>query len=142
MTDNGPRGRVALVPAASQGLGYAIASELARAGCRVAICSRDQTRIDLAAAAIAKDTGAEVRPAAVDLLDSSALTRWVEDVRTAIGSPEILIANCGGPPPLAVRDTSDRDFAASFDLVFFSAMRLIRAVLPGMLEAGWAVSSA
>ncbi len=137
MTQHDLRGRVALVPAASRGLGRAIARELALLGCTVAICSRNETEIELAATAIHKETGSAIVPAAVDVADKSSVARWVRDVRTSVGPAEILITNSGGPPPATVRDSSDEDFSAAFELVFFSAVRLIRAVLPDMLDLGW-----
>ncbi|MDH3199176.1 MAG: SDR family NAD(P)-dependent oxidoreductase, partial [Candidatus Krumholzibacteria bacterium] len=50
--DLGIEGRAAAVAAASQGLGFACALELAREGAAVAVCSRDCDRVDAAAARI------------------------------------------------------------------------------------------
>lgn len=58
--DLGLRGRVALVAAASSGIGYAAAVELAREGAQAFICSRDEQRVTKAAARIGDETGAHV----------------------------------------------------------------------------------
>jgi 3-oxoacyl-[acyl-carrier protein] reductase len=132
-----PGRRVALVPAASQGLGLACAHALARSGATVAMCSRRPDRIRAAADQVAATTGATVLAAAVDLTSAEAISAWVAEVTATAGPPLILVANAGGPPPATAAGSTDDDFAGAFDLVFYSAIRLIRAVLPGMRAAGW-----
>src|SRR5206468_2809801 len=58
--DLGIRGKVALVAAASQGMGRATALALAREGCKVAICARNEGPLQATVKAIRKETGAEV----------------------------------------------------------------------------------
>ncbi|MGI0149300.1 MAG: SDR family NAD(P)-dependent oxidoreductase, partial [Thermoplasmata archaeon] len=58
--DLGLQGKVALVAAASQGMGRATALALAREGCKIAMCARNQGPLDAAADAIRKETGAEI----------------------------------------------------------------------------------
>ncbi|PYT07751.1 MAG: hypothetical protein DMF49_07215 [Acidobacteria bacterium] len=65
--DLGLDGRAALVAAASEGIGRAVAQALAGEGCRIAICSRSKKRIDAAAEGIRRATGAEVISAVADL---------------------------------------------------------------------------
>ena len=67
----GLKGKRAIVMAASRGLGYASAMGLAREGCRLVICSRDQERIDAAAAAIRQQTGADVTALVADVSSAS-----------------------------------------------------------------------
>jgi 3-oxoacyl-[acyl-carrier protein] reductase len=137
MTESGRRACVAVVPAASQGLGLAIATELSRSGCRVAICSRNQESIERAAGMVSAETGGIVLPAAVDVTDGPSVDRWIGNVRETLGPPQILVTNSGGPALATILESTDADFRAAFDLVFFSALRLARAVLPGMRELGW-----
>ena len=75
--DLGLRGKAAVVAAASQGLGKAIAWELAREGADIAICSRDEGRIRAAAEAIRGDTGAEVHPFVCDLTKEEEVATFV-----------------------------------------------------------------
>jgi 3-oxoacyl-[acyl-carrier protein] reductase len=137
MTESAPSGRLALVPAASQGIGFAVARALAERGCTVAISSRRAGQIAEAARLIEAETGQRVHAAAVDLTAEAEISRWVRDVTEVLGPPAILVLNSGGPPPATVLETPDPAFTAAFELVFFSAVRLIRAVLPGMTAAGW-----
>ena len=58
--DLGIKNKVALVTAASQGLGKASALELAKEGVRLAICSRDKKKIEKTAKEIIDQTGSEV----------------------------------------------------------------------------------
>ena len=74
----GLKGRRAIVMAASRGLGYASALGLAREGCKLIVCSRDQSRIEAAAAAIKKETGAEVTALVADVSSASEAKRLVD----------------------------------------------------------------
>lgn len=134
--DLGLRGRVALVAAASQGLGHAIAAELAREGARVAICSRDEARIRAAASAIAEETGGEVMGVRADVTRPEDVQAFVEAAREAYGALHILVTNAGGPPAGGFEDVDDATWEATYGLTFLSAVRLIRACLPSMKEGG------
>jgi NAD(P)-dependent dehydrogenase (short-subunit alcohol dehydrogenase family) len=71
----GLKGKRALVLAASRGLGYASAMGLAREGCKLVICSRDQARIEAAAGAIRTETGAEVQALVADVSSGAEAKR-------------------------------------------------------------------
>jgi short-subunit dehydrogenase len=73
--DLGLKGKRALVLAASRGLGYACARGLAQEGCDLVICSRDEARIQSAAAQIRQDTGARVEALAADV-SNAAMADW------------------------------------------------------------------
>ncbi|MEE9593709.1 MAG: SDR family oxidoreductase [Thermoplasmata archaeon] len=135
--DLGLRGKAALVAAASQGLGKAIAWELAREGARVAMCSRDEGRIRAAAEAIREDTGAEVLPFVCDLTQEDEVSAFVAGAVEALGSVEILVTNAGGPPPGAFEEVDDDAWYRAYDLTYLSAVRLIREALPHMKETGY-----
>jgi 3-oxoacyl-[acyl-carrier protein] reductase len=135
--DLGLRGKTAVVAAASQGLGKAIAWELAREGARVALCSRDETRIQAAAQAIREDTGAEVLPFVCDLTRAEEVAAFVGGAVEALGSIEILVTNAGGPPPGAFDEVDDDAWYRTYDLTYLSAVRLIREALPHMKETGY-----
>src|SRR6201986_2059067 len=95
--DLGLTGRVALVTGASQGIGRAIAAELAREGARVAISSRSRGKIDAAAA---DPGGPRLGPAGfvLDSADLDAIDGMVAEVEGALGPVDILVCNTGGPP--------------------------------------------
>ena len=94
----GLKGKRALVLAASRGLGYACARGLAAEGCDVVICSRDQGRIDAAAAKIREETGARVHAVAANVNSEQEVRGLVEACVAEFGGLEIAVHNAGGPP--------------------------------------------
>lgn len=124
--------RVALVTAASRGLGYASAMALAQEGARVAICSRSKTRIHAAASRIAKTTGSTVIGIHADLTKQQHLRRLACHVENALGPIEIFVSNTGNPPagPFAV--TNDKDWELGASLCLRPPIVLCRHILPGM----------
>jgi 3-oxoacyl-[acyl-carrier protein] reductase len=130
--DLGLKGRVALVAAASQGLGRASAAALASEGARVAILSRRQQEIE----STAKEIGAEIG-VVCDLSSAESIAQAVLNVQQKLGDVSILVNNCGGPPPGTFDGITETQWYASFEQVFLSALRLTRAVLPAMRMARW-----
>src|SRR5690349_23703616 len=90
--------RIALVTAASQGLGYATALQLSREGALVAICSRDEARITAAADAIHAETRRPVLGIRADVSNAADIERLIARVVDEYGGLDILVANSGGPP--------------------------------------------
>ena len=135
--DLGLEGRCALVPAASAGIGKAIATALARDGCRVAICSRDRGRIDAAASEIHSVTGAEVLALKADITRPEEIDSWVCAAASHFGRVDILVTNAGGPPAGASGDADDAAWRGAVDLTLLSVVRLCRAVIPAMRHARW-----
>jgi 3-oxoacyl-[acyl-carrier protein] reductase len=135
--DYGIRGKTALVTAASRGLGRGCAEQLAAEGCRVAICGR---RSDVAASAaedIAGATGAEVTAFTADVGDAADIQRLLGDVCTAMGDPDILVTNAGGPPPGTFATTDLADYQKALALNLMSAVHLVHGVTPAMKAKGW-----
>jgi 3-oxoacyl-[acyl-carrier protein] reductase len=130
-------GRVAVVGGASAGLGYAVAEALAAEGARVLIVSRSQTNIDRAVARLRERAGEAVAGLAADLTDPAAPELVVATARQRFGPPAILVANGGGPPAMPAVDAGADDLEAACRLLLLPVQRLLRAVLPGMREAGW-----
>jgi 3-oxoacyl-[acyl-carrier protein] reductase len=130
--DLGLSGKVALVAAASKGLGRAIAEEFAREGARVAMCSREETAIKTAAEEIVRKTKADVLPIAADLSTREGCEAFVQTAVAKYGTVDILIVNAGGPPPGRFDDLDDEAWHKAVDLTLFSAVRLTRLALPIM----------
>jgi 3-oxoacyl-[acyl-carrier protein] reductase len=133
----GLRGRVALVAAASDGIGYASALELAREGARVFICSRDEGRVGDAAARITKETGAEATGVAADVTSDSDAERFVNAALDAAGRVDVLVTNAGGSPGSTFEETELEAYRRAFELNALSAIRLARLVVPVMRGRGW-----
>lgn len=135
--DFGLRGKVAFVAGASRGLGYEAALELAREGAHVALCSRDETAIQSAAAHIAAETGAEVLPLVVDVTHSDQVMQAVAETVARWNALHILVANAGGAPAGRFDDLNDEMWQHAIELNLLSNVRLIRAALPHLRSAAW-----
>jgi 3-oxoacyl-[acyl-carrier protein] reductase len=135
--DFGLKDRVAIVAAASRGIGYAAALELAREGARVFLCSRDQARAGEAAQKIHDETGATVAGMGADVTDDQAVERFVSVARERAGKIDILVTNAGGPPASTFAQTDLGMFRKAFELNALSAIRLAKLVLPGMCGQKW-----
>lgn len=131
--DLGLEGRVALVMAASRGIGRGIAATLARDGARVAIASRSAERLDEAAAEI----GALATPFVADTSDTEALAALPGKVAAALGPIEILVTNTGGPPLGSALEHDLADWEDAYRSLVLAPRVLAGAVIPGMRERGW-----
>ena len=135
--DLGINGKIALVTAASRGLGRGCAEQLAAEQCRVAICSRDEAAAKQAAEEIAGQTGAEVLGLGADVSKAENIGRLLEDVKQSLGDPEILVTNAGGPPPGTFASTALEEYEKALNLNLMSAVNLIHGVTPSMKANGW-----
>jgi 3-oxoacyl-[acyl-carrier protein] reductase len=134
--DLGLNGRVALVAAASRGLGKAVATALAEEGARVAIFSRKQEAIEAAAGEIRGRTGGEILPLAADVNDPDQLARVVRATVDRFGRLDILVNNAGGPPPGTFDTVAEEQWQQAIDLTLLSAVRLTRLALPHLRMQG------
>ncbi len=130
--DLGLKGKVALVAAASQGIGRATARALAREGCLVAICARNAAPLKEAAKAIHEETGADVLPIPADVSKLADATVFIDRARAAYGGVDILVVNAGGPPTGRFDALTEDQWAAAYNLTLLSAVRLIKAAAPAM----------
>lgn len=128
--DLGLNGRVAVVMAASRGLGRAVATALAAEGCDLAIASRDAGRIAATAAVIRAATGRRVISAAVDVTKADAIAAFAATVQDTYGRVDILINNGGGPPPGTFDSLDDAQWAGAAELLVMNVVRTTRAFLP------------
>jgi 3-oxoacyl-[acyl-carrier protein] reductase len=135
--DLGLKNRVAIVAAASRGIGFGCARELAREGARVFLCSRQAGAASNAAQRIHEETGADVAGFACDVTNDHDVQAFVNLVRERGGQIDICVTNAGGPPAKVFADTDLDVFRKAFELNALSAIRLAKLVLPGMLERKW-----
>ena len=128
-------GRVALVCAASQGLGRASAEALARAGVRVAICSRGGPALEAAAASL-RAAGGEVLAIKADLRRADDVARAIETTVATFGGLDILVTNTGGPPSGPFMTLDERAWIDAIDSLLLSVVRLCRGAIPHMQARG------
>jgi 3-oxoacyl-[acyl-carrier protein] reductase len=131
--DLGIEGKVALVTAASKGLGRGVAAALAREGCRVVICAREPERL----ARTAAELGDDVLAIPADVTAPDAPARLVDATVERFGGLDILVANVGGPPRTRALDVTDEGMLAAVNSNMLTSIRLVQAALPHMRAAGW-----
>jgi len=135
--DLGLKGRVAIVGGSSRGLGYAVAHELAAAGCNVVICARDAVAVADAAARIKAETGVHVVGVPANLSSREGIDTVTAAAREQVGAVDILVNNTGGPPAGPFESHTPDAWTAAVSLLLESVINLTRAVLPGMKERKW-----
>ena len=133
----GLRGKTALVGAASKGLGFAIARELAMEGATIVICARTKETLKAARDKLATDTGAKVYAIPADLSRYEDVKKVAATSLEKLGRIDILINNNGGPPAGVFETHDSATWQEAFDQTLRSAVEMTRAVLPGMKERRW-----
>lgn len=137
--DLGIDGKIALVLGASRGLGLATAKTLAREGARVAINGRDAERLESALADVKQvaryPEHCHALPA--DLADREAPAKLHTDVQAALGSPDILVNNGGGPPPGPIAEVDRETWETQFSQMVASLTDLSARALPAMRQNRW-----
>jgi NAD(P)-dependent dehydrogenase (short-subunit alcohol dehydrogenase family) len=120
-------GKRALVTGGGRGIGAACARELAAAGAKVVVCGRTAAELD----AVAADIGGET--IVVDLVDRVATDAMV----ARLGKVDILVNNAGVAESAALAKTSDAMWDRILELDATAPFRLVRALVPAMIAAGW-----
>src|SRR5262245_43175703 len=136
--DLGLRGKVALVTGANRGIGLAIALELAREGCDLAVCARNADTLAAAAERI-RALGVRVAAIPADVLQPADAQRFVEEAAGRLGGVDILINNAGKNVGRRLHEATDEEWRQTFDYNVFQAARLVRLVAPHMQigRAAW-----
>lgn len=135
--DLGLRGKVALVAAASRGLGRAIAEELAAEGASLVLCARRPGPLGETCSHIERAAGAQVLGVAGDVSSPEDVSRIVSEGLERFGRIDVLVTNAGGPPAGRFESLGRDEWEAATRLTLTSALELTRAVLPGMKERRW-----
>lgn len=136
--DLGLRGRVAVVAAASKGLGRAATEEFAREGAHVAICARTPKDLEKAAAEIqALGGGGQVLWQAVDVSDPASVSSFLSATLARFGRIDICVTNTGGPPSKLFEATTEQDWRTWIDQLLMSTVYFARQVLPVMKKNAW-----
>ena len=121
--------RVAIVTAASRGMGAACARALATRGYRLSLLARSD-EID----SLAQELGAVAVKGSVT--DPAALERVVETTFETHGRIDAVVNNTGHAPKGDLLALTDDDWREGFDLLLLNVVRMARLVTPGMVERG------
>ncbi len=135
--DLGIKGKVALVAAASRGLGRAVAEELAAEGALLIICARNQERLKETANHIEQTEGISVIAVKADLSIAEDVSRVVNSGLEKFGQIDILVTNAGGPPAGQFESLSREAWDTATRLTLHSVLELTRQILPVMKERRW-----
>lgn len=127
------RGKRALVTGSTAGIGFAIASGLAREGAEVIVNGRSEARVAEAAKRLASEGNAQAEGIAADLGTGEGCAQLAKQA----GRVDILVNNVGIFEPVPFLDIDDRAWQRIFEVNVMSGVRLTRALLPGMVERGF-----
>jgi NAD(P)-dependent dehydrogenase (short-subunit alcohol dehydrogenase family) len=130
-------GKRILLTGASSGIGEAAAEKLAARGATVVAVARRQELLDDLVARITAN-GGDARAHAVDLSDMDAIDDLVATVERDLGGVDILINNAGKSIRRPLAESLDRwhDIERTMTLNYYSPLRLIRGLAPGMIDRG------
>jgi 3-oxoacyl-[acyl-carrier protein] reductase len=129
--------RIALVTAASRGIGYACAEALAQKGNVIEICSRDRDRIEGAAKRLRETTGAKVCGHVCDIRDPKQNEQLIEAVLKRHGRIDIFVFNSGSPPSGRFEDTTKEDWQEGHRLCMQPTIQFLNLLLPSMEAQEW-----
>ena len=135
--DLGLHNKVALVAAASRGLGRAVAEELAAEGAALIICARHDDTIQQVAQEISGVSGVDVLGVAADVSQVADVERLVQMGIKRFGRIDILVTNAGGPPAGQFESFDLSQWEAATRLLLYSSVALAQKVLPSMKERRW-----
>lgn len=133
--DFGLTGKVAVVTAASRGIGKAVAEELAKEGANVSICARGKEDLEGAVQDIRKH-GREVLSVQADVTRTEDIQQVVDATVKAFGRIDVLVNNAGDAWLGHSVDTTDDEWRYALDVNLHSAIRFTRAVVPDMRKHG------
>jgi len=135
--DLGLAGKAALVTGASAGLGLGAARALVEEGAHVVLCARGEARLGQAVGELSRVGRGQAVGLVGDVSIPAEPERIVRDAERAVGPLAILVANAGGPRAGSLLDLGEADWEAAYHLTLMSAVRLCRAVVPGMRQRRW-----
>ncbi len=132
------RGRVAMVAAASKGIGKGVARSLLEEGCRVSICARNPESLQKAKEDLLESvSGGEVFAWPCDVTKAEDFSEWHRQTVKELGEVEILVTNTGGPPAARFLALSEEQWREGVEATLLNVVRLSRLVIPKMQEKKW-----
>src|SRR5215472_11185146 len=134
--ETGLKNKVALLVASSEGIAHAAAEKFAAEGARLAMCSRNETKLGKAAEELRARYKVEVLSERVDVSDFSAMQVFVRRAAERFGRIDVCLANSGGPPAKKFLSIELDEWKKNVDLIFLSVANLAKCVIPYMQKTG------
>lgn len=129
-------GKNALVCGSTQGIGKAVAIELALLGASVTLVARNEAKLKLALEELSSSTGQKHNYIVADFnfIDQlkDVVAKYVKDKIY-----HVLVNNTGGPPAGLAIDAQPEDFVKAFSSHLLCNQILVQAVVPGMKKSGY-----
>ncbi len=130
-------GRVALITGGSKGLGYAMGLKFAECGAEVALVSRNEQEVALAAKEISTITSQKCQGYAGDVSRAEDIQTVYEEVTRDFGKVDVLVNNAGFAQAGEFTSITDEQWQYDIDLKLMAAVRMSRLVFPGTKERKW-----
>ena len=125
---------VVLITGTSSGIGLATALQFARSGNKVYATMRNPETGSAALKAAAAAENLKLNIMQLDVTDPASVERAVDNILVEAGRIDVLVNNAGLGPLSVIERTTDAGAHELFETNFFGALRMMRAVLPGMRE--------
>ena len=128
-------GKVVLITGGSRGLGLVLARQLAKAGAKLAICSRDAAELERARTDLEKD-GAEVFTGLCDVRNQDTVDEFVAAADGHFGRIDALVNNAGVIQVAPLENQTRADFEEALNIHFWGAFNMMQAVIPHLKKQG------
>jgi 3-oxoacyl-[acyl-carrier protein] reductase len=135
--DLGIKGRRAIVTGGGSGIGYETAREFLQEGVRVAICGRNEAKLNMAREQLAQQTGGEIHTVQADMTNEADIARLVDAATAKLGGVDILVNNAGTMYSGRFAALTDESLKLQLETKLFGFMRAIRLVYPMMKAQKW-----
>lgn len=132
--DFGLAGRTALIVGGARGIGRAAAARLAAEKAQLVLADLDAEAVQRTAAEIAAESGSRAHGFGVDLRDAGQVEALIEQAGRLFGSVDILINSAAVLDDKLFLESTERDWQRMIDVCLFGPMRVLRALLPAMVE--------
>ena len=126
-------GKTALVTGGSYGIGFSIASGLAKAGARIAFNDINQDLVNKGLAAY-ESAGIDVKGYVCDVTNESEVQKLISAIESDISPIEILVNNAGIIRRTPMHEMAEQDFRLVIDIDLIAPFIMAKAVLPGMMS--------
>src|SRR5690606_32398780 len=131
--DLGLKGKNAAVTGSSQGIGFAIATALAKEGCNVALSARGQERLGKAVAAL-ESHGIRASGIVADLVTEQGCRTFADDAAERLGGLDILVNNVGGMIPGTLAGLTAEQWATALNVNLMAAVHTTKFALPHLMQ--------